>query len=778
MKIFFKEVNIKDFPNRVELKEICLTELNKINIIFGNNGVGKSTIAEALKSILWYGKTTAKDRGTVYGRAVLDDTEVEFHTQYENPWSYKLDSANETSRSYYNLGLSDFITTKDNSEFINYIKNQTSGGIDLNSIKKQPRGLQKNITQEASFIIEKLEELEENNRKASSVEALLVEQKQNDDKIKENELAIKNIQELKKYAEYIKLENNIKNIEAEITSNYQSNIKLLTQDIRDKYLKFSNKPKELEKEIKVLEALANEEIEINFDDSDHNSVFNNIENKISDFKDTNNLIKQKEDSLSILNKSLIEKEKQLNLSENHNNYLGKLEIDAVKDIIGRKYKNGLIDGLLEDIRSKGNSPLRLIYFIAIFALAGLGFFTNSLFIAGTSIVILIVMLSIERNNHKIDLSNIKAKKENLNDSNNLIERPDQLVWYLDNANRYNQNLEEINVLKQSLEELLEKRNSLENDIKELLGKYKECKNTDFNSELIYIKNKFSDFLRIKEKKEELEKKQKELIEVNSELNNIYNSIGVNSEIEFLDINKDFESYQKISNTLKTKKEELENKDVKKFPLTFEEVEEEISKEDELQKEIGTLKTANGALQTNINNYKGYTNSEINNAIYRKKEEIQDKYNKLISYYVKELTCTEVENRCATFSHDVKSKACELFERFTNNRYTADFSDQMIITSALKNNLKLEELSNGTKCQLLLATRLAFIETQEKDVKYPLFLDECLVGCDDETTKSIIETLEEIASSGRQIFYFSPKRNAPDEWKTVIKDTSIYKEISI
>ena len=100
--------------------------------------------------------------------------------------------------------------------------------------------------------------------------------------------------------------------------------------------------------------------------------------------------------------------------------------------------------------------------------------------------------------------------------------------------------------------------------------------------------------------------------------------------------------------------------------------------------------------------------------------------------------------------------------------------------------ELAELSSGTRMQLLLAVRLAWIEAQEQGGEtLPLFLDEALTTSDEERFAVMAQSLERLAEigdprggrtgteigsedgaggHGRQIFYLSARRHEPALWQ--------------
>jgi energy-coupling factor transporter ATP-binding protein EcfA2 len=82
---------------------------------------------------------------------------------------------------------------------------------------------------------------------------------------------------------------------------------------------------------------------------------------------------------------------------------------------------------------------------------------------------------------------------------------------------------------------------------------------------------------------------------------------------------------------------------------------------------------------------------------------------------------------------------------------------------------LDELSSGTRLQVLLAVRIAFVEQQEQGVKLPLLLDETLANSDDLRAKVIIESMTELARSGRQVFYFTAQGDEVAKWLDTLGD---------
>lgn len=120
---------------------------------------------------------------------------------------------------------------------------------------------------------------------------------------------------------------------------------------------------------------------------------------------------------------------------------------------------------------------------------------------------------------------------------------------------------------------------------------------------------------------------------------------------------------------------------------------------------------------------------------------------------------------------VFQRARELFARITHGRYRLDLEDgeraQFRAFDTIKEiGQSLDELSSGTRVQLLLAVRVAFVEQQEQGAKLPLILDETLANSDDARARAIIEAVVQIAAEGRQIFYFTAQHDEVQKWRAV------------
>ncbi|MEE8164552.1 MAG: hypothetical protein V3T64_03190, partial [Myxococcota bacterium] len=109
---------------------------------------------------------------------------------------------------------------------------------------------------------------------------------------------------------------------------------------------------------------------------------------------------------------------------------------------------------------------------------------------------------------------------------------------------------------------------------------------------------------------------------------------------------------------------------------------------------------------------------------------------------------------------VLERARDRFATFTHHRYELEVSNLrggsfVAVDTKSGEGLSPNELSDGTRAQLILAARLAFAEEAEMGADLPLFLDEAMDHSDPERFHAIARCLARmVIDEGRQIFYLS------------------------
>ncbi|MFO7821147.1 MAG: hypothetical protein R6V56_03690 [Lentisphaeria bacterium] len=130
---------------------------------------------------------------------------------------------------------------------------------------------------------------------------------------------------------------------------------------------------------------------------------------------------------------------------------------------------------------------------------------------------------------------------------------------------------------------------------------------------------------------------------------------------------------------------------------------------------------------------------------------------------------------------IMTKAGAYLSRITRGQWELDMRPGKVgggaafLARNTENNLarKLDELSSATRVQLLLAVRLAFVETLEgSHTRLPLILDETLSNSDSERETAAMQALVEIARTGRQIIYFTAQQDEAQKWLTLLNPNTV------
>lgn len=123
---------------------------------------------------------------------------------------------------------------------------------------------------------------------------------------------------------------------------------------------------------------------------------------------------------------------------------------------------------------------------------------------------------------------------------------------------------------------------------------------------------------------------------------------------------------------------------------------------------------------------------------------------------------------------VFKSAQKLFVDITHGHFRLDIDESdppafRAFDTRQQRGLALDELSSGTRLQLLLAVKLAFIERQEQGPKLPLILDETLGNSDERRAREIIDAAIEVCSNGRQVFYLTAQYDEVGKWTQILAE---------
>jgi len=101
------------------------------------------------------------------------------------------------------------------------------------------------------------------------------------------------------------------------------------------------------------------------------------------------------------------------------------------------------------------------------------------------------------------------------------------------------------------------------------------------------------------------------------------------------------------------------------------------------------------------------------------------------------------------------------------------SQRFVAIDNTDRTLELTELSDGTRAQLLLAARLAFLTQTEDGARPPLFLDEALTASDPLRFDAIAGAVGELAAgTGRQVFYLTSNPADLAAWQRALADRNL------
>jgi DNA repair protein SbcC/Rad50 len=123
--------------------------------------------------------------------------------------------------------------------------------------------------------------------------------------------------------------------------------------------------------------------------------------------------------------------------------------------------------------------------------------------------------------------------------------------------------------------------------------------------------------------------------------------------------------------------------------------------------------------------------------------------------------------------EILENARETFYAFTHHRWQLHVdTDEVFWLKDSWNDetdvsAQLEDLSDGTRVQLLLALRLAYLKSIGKGTPtLPLTIDEALSNADPIRFEAVATALFALADSGQQIFYLTANHGEVEQWRAV------------
>lgn len=371
-------------------------------------------------------------------------------------------------------------------------------------------------------------------------------------------------------------------------------------------------------------------------------------------------------------------------------------------------------------------------------------------------------------------------------------------WFIVNIKQWQENFTETEVLKKELNSNIDKQNILLQDINRIFEKFdfSTVNNSSQAKEIFKILKEKEDNRRslcqeIRRQKEKIDDLKNKISENSARQRQIYDKLEVEFGqkekvlrlVEQLEEYKPaVENFQRASavfsereNRLKVhvlysdNKEDISSLDISTAKIKAEEYKSEAEKVEELSKQITEIRTK---VQSSKEG------NELEEALTEKEsalDDLEDLYTKNLSLITGDLIVDHLKQTSQTQNRPkVFRQANVFFNKITGGRYELLLEDKgagvfRAYDTVLRSGQDLKELSTGTRIQLILSVRLAYIETQESSLKLPLLADELLANSDDIRAKTIIDALTEICNEGRQVFYFTAQADEVAKWITYLEN---------
>ncbi len=749
------------------LKDFTLELGDGLNVIYGNNEDGKSTVAAFIKA-MFYGtgrnsknladsvrlKYTPWDNSAMGGRIFFEHDGKNYCLEREFRKSdstdritlTNLDSGKEADvgesvgQQFFGLSAAAF----ERSLFIgngDFIKDETAAG-EINgklsnialtgsedvSFKK----VEKNILDTRNKIISKNGKSGSYNEDLQVLESLgqRLEKSQNDARLKAqlNDKAQQKLAELE-----------------QLTKEYQKlkSIVAREQDIKNRekladFLETKRCLDELNRSLTLPDGtIVNENFtsKIEFGLGKYNTAFdrcNQIKYDIAHMKET----------IELQSKSPEDTQKQCDTLSKEVDFFTqkKAEHESIESQFQRQ-----VDSLKQDINEAQNkkvavNPALLIISIVLAAGGGATAFFVSPIVAGIIIAVAVVLLTLSfiiRPINKSKVSNLQNVLVQINgqlaeiksEKNNVQEHINDLKAKINTINSILQT--DSSIKQQRLDDLAQKKDALQIEQE----KFFNAKN-----EVLALLSVFGNIDTIegaKEKLNELKQKTEQQKDIKLRLKTASQYLG----------NIDYDEAQKKLDALS--KENDENIDFDSVKATFEELGEKVSGlKDEITAIITEIKTS-------------FRHTENPEELKREIKLLQEKINS------KKAFCDAADIARATleesfyelrrgYGRELEKATHEIFARLTNGKYKSvnvtDTLDLSVEKADVFGTRELEYLSLGTTHQAYLSLRLAITTLISDDSPLPIFLDDSLSQYDDSRTEKAITFLKEFCADSQGILF--------------------------
>ena len=151
--------------------------------------------------------------------------------------------------------------------------------------------------------------------------------------------------------------------------------------------------------------------------------------------------------------------------------------------------------------------------------------------------------------------------------------------------------------------------------------------------------------------------------------------------------------------------------------------------------------------------------QVNEQIRNTRESLEKAFDLMLSNQIVDILSTEVGNQVQKQqAPKILRDAREFMGSFTGGRYDIRCKGDTFESydSGTGRSYTLDELSSGTRIQLMIALKLAGIRSREGGgTAWPVFFDETLANSDDVRSREVARSIA-ASAAGRQVFFFSSK----------------------
>ncbi len=277
-------------------------------------------------------------------------------------------------------------------------------------------------------------------------------------------------------------------------------------------------------------------------------------------------------------------------------------------------------------------------------------------------------------------------------------------------------------------------------------------------------------------------------ETQDEIQALYNRLNLEEgeEAALRDRVGQYEDYQEAVErvrdaeaTLKAERRQLRRRDAYEDTMetaTTEELQRRLDAAEEVAETIDEYTERITSIEHEIERAREGGTLEERQAKYReRRDELADErardYEKAVGKVLSDFLRTETRDQGLP---PVFHRARELFGEITDYRYKLTLDQETASFRAVdrdyEQSFALDELSSGTKVQLVLSVRIAFLETQEQACRAPLVLDETLANSDADRARAIIDAVKTICEEGRQVFYLTAQADEVQKWNARLEGT--------